>query len=185
MLQFFPTAEGYYDSVKQQYVFNYVDHLGNVRLSYSDTNKNGIAEKTEILEENNYYPFGLKQGNIASKSSYKYKYNGKELQDELGLNVYDYGARNYDPAVGRWFNYDPLAEKSRRFSPYTYALDNPIYFIDPDGMEALGNGNPPKLLSTEYDGSEKIEIYGTNNSGGYSGAVLNGIYFLDSNYLGI
>uniref|UniRef100_UPI00293BEB0E RHS repeat-associated core domain-containing protein n=1 Tax=Flavobacterium ajazii TaxID=2692318 RepID=UPI00293BEB0E len=89
----------------------------------------------------NYYPFGMKHKgyNTVSTSTnpaLKYKYNGKELQDELGLNMYDYGARNYDPSLGRWMNIDPLAELSRRFSPYTYALNNPVYFIDPDGMLA-------------------------------------------------
>ncbi|MGV0923474.1 RHS repeat-associated core domain-containing protein [Empedobacter tilapiae] len=92
----------------------------------------------KVLEENNYYPFGLKHSgynntNLAN-ANYKYKYNGKELQDELNLNLYDYGARNYDPAIGRWFNIDPLAEQMKRHSPYNYAFNNPVYFIDPDGM---------------------------------------------------
>jgi len=103
--------------------------LGNVRLSYDRT--------LAIKEESNYYPFGMKhEGYNAVKTGVenKYKYNGKELQDELGLNMYDYGARNYDPALGRWMNIDPLAEKGRRWSPYNYAMDNPVYFIDPDGM---------------------------------------------------
>ncbi|WP_317224929.1 RHS repeat domain-containing protein [Chryseobacterium aahli] len=129
-LKFSPTAEGYFDFEKNKYIYNYSDHLGNVRLSYQS---NGSS--IEVLEENNYYPFGLKHEGynaLAGNPSYQYKYNGKELQE---TGMYDYGARFYMPDIGRWGVVDPLAEKMTRHSPYNYAFNNPIRFIDPDGRE--------------------------------------------------
>ena len=67
------------------------------------------------------------------KKAYKYKYNGKEWQDELGLNFYDYGARNYDPAVGRFFNMDRFSEAFYPLSNYQYTSNNPIFFTDING----------------------------------------------------
>ena len=155
VLEFFPTAEGYVKNTvvsgvnNYNYIYNYTDHLGNIRLSYTFDN---ATSSLKIVEENNYYPFGLKHKNYnqdirtyqgiesgeirvipAERLSYQYKYNGKEFQDELGLNMYDYGARNYDPALGRWMNVDPLAEKFPDQSPYSFVFNNPMRFVDPDG----------------------------------------------------
>ena len=155
VLQFFNQPEGYVEPSGSNfnYVYQYKDHLGNIRLSYSDKNNDGvITASTEIKEENNYYPFGLKHkgynANINGRH-HKYMFGGKEQQDELGLNWYDITARNYDPALGRWMNLDPLAEKMRRHSPYNYAFDNPIFFIDYDGMAPMAWPPTKKILSRE------------------------------------
>jgi len=137
-LQFFNQPEGYVEANASSfnYVYQYKDHLGNIRLNYW---KNPISGVLEIKEENNYYPFGLKHKGYNSNiiKEHKYKYNGKELQQELGLNMYDYGARNYDPALGRWFVIDAFAEKAPDITPYRYAFNNPISIIDPDGNQKM------------------------------------------------
>jgi RHS repeat-associated protein len=190
VLQFFPHAEGYVkhtvnptnNQSEYDYVYNYKDHLGNIRINYTF---DPATSSLRILEENNYYPFGLKhQENLQARSirflpstiasnewikgvgffeqppmaalvpnsGYQYKYNGKEWQDELGLNLYDYGARNYDPALGRWMNIDPLAEKMRRHSPYNYCFNNPLRFTDPDGMA------PDDIIVTAKDGTKLFTL---------------------------
>jgi RHS repeat-associated protein len=87
-------------------------------------------------------PFGLKHNGYNAQivgRNHNYGYGGKEENDELGLEWLDFDARNYDASLGRWMNIDPLAEEMRRHSPYNYAFDNPIYFVDPDGMKPLAN----------------------------------------------
>ena len=101
-----------------------------------------------LLEQKDYYAFGMENPILSTQAlKYRYtsnrmRYSGKENQDKefsngLGLAWDDYGARMYDPQIGRWMVTDPLSEKSRRWSPYTYASNNPIRFIDPDGMESV------------------------------------------------
>lgn len=128
-LQFFPTSEGYYDFQKARYVYNYEDHLGDVRLAYYK----GSNNLPVIDRETNYYPFGLEfegySGSNTQLESYRYGYNGKERQKETGF--VDYGWRQYMPNLGRWMQYDPLVEDTE--DPYAYVHNSPIKLGDPDG----------------------------------------------------
>ena len=71
---------------------------------------------------------------------YSFRYNDKELDSKNGLNWYDYGARHYDAALGRFTTVDPLAEKMPTWSPYTYCFNNPLRYIDPDGKKVVITG---------------------------------------------
>ncbi|GJM64199.1 RHS repeat-associated core domain-containing protein [Persicobacter diffluens] len=121
-LDFLQTAEGKLDMTDHAYYYNVMDHLGNVRLL---VDKDGAVEQST-----DYYPFGLiaRGGSTAAN---KYLYNNKELQEEIGW--YDYGARMYDPAIGRFMVHDPLAEAYYSLSPYGYVAGNPIAAKDENG----------------------------------------------------
>lgn len=194
VLEVVPTSEGYVKNTvvagvnSFNYVYNYTDHLGNVRLSYG---QDPATLAVKVLEESNYYPFGLKHKNynmsekVYKKTGggvsldevcatcpvpykYNYKYNGKEFQDEMGLNFYDYGARNYDPAIGRWMNIDPLAEQYRRWSPYNYCVDNPMRFVDPDGMgvnDVIIRGDLAVRATEKLNSASSLKITRDSNTG--------------------
>ena len=118
------TEAGFVSLNDNKYHYYLQDYQGNNRV---------VADQNGNVEEvNHYYPFG---GVFANTSSIQpYKYNGKEVDTKNGLNWYDYGARQYDAAIGRWHVVDPMAEKYYGLSPYNYCLNNPMKFIDPNGM---------------------------------------------------
>ena len=109
------------------YHFYQHDHLGSVRAVVDE---NGVTE-----ERDDYYPFGATYGQDATPNVRRYKYNGKELDRMHGLNLLDYGARWYDPLLGRFTTMDPLCEKYYSISPYAYCANNPVRYIDPDGKK--------------------------------------------------
>ncbi|MBD8388704.1 RHS repeat domain-containing protein [Dysgonomonas sp. BGC7] len=118
---------GYIDMETGEYHFYITDHLGNNRLVAK-------ADGT-VVQKNHYYPFGMEFAENSGDSDQPYKYNGKELDKMHGLNMYDYSARYYEPAIGRFITVDPLAEKYYSISPYAYVANNPIKFVDTDGRK--------------------------------------------------
>ena len=121
------TDAGFVSLNDNKYHYYLQDHQGNNRV---------VASQDGVVEEvNHYYPFG---GIFASTSSVQpYKYNGKELDRKGGLDWYDYGARMYDAALGRWHVVDPMADKDYSWSVYVYCQNNTIKYIDPDGKQVI------------------------------------------------
>jgi RHS repeat-associated protein len=108
--------------------------IGNVRVVI----RKGANNLAEVVQERHYYPFGMEMSelsyNFGSTVPNKYLYNGKELENDYGIYLYDYGARFYDPQLGRWHSVDPKADWYYSMSPYNYAANNPIFFKDPNGQ---------------------------------------------------
>jgi RHS repeat-associated protein len=137
-ISFIQTEEGRARKSPAGYKYEYdlKDHLGDTRLT-TTWNPADVNQLTPLtLQRNDYYAFGytIQSTQYAVYPKNQYLYNHKELQEETWL--YDYGARQYDPAIGRWTSVDPLAGKSMRWSPYNYVEDNPVIKVDPDGMES-------------------------------------------------
>ena len=130
------TEEGYVTLSDSKYHYYLKDHQGNNRVV--------ISQSGTVEETNHYYPFG---GAFASTSNVQpYKYNGKELDSKKGLNWYDYGARHYDAALGRFTTNDRFAEKYYSMSPYQYGANNPVNNIDVNGDTIVVNPNPNGLI---------------------------------------
>lgn len=157
------TEAGYVSLNDKKYHYYLQDHQGNNRVV---VDQNGTVEET-----NNYYPFG---GVFAGTASIQpYKYNDKEFDSKKGLNWYDYGARHYDPALGRFMTIDQTAEKYPEISPYTYVDNNPIKFIDPDGKEKVIVLDPNKRKNAPLikaannytdDGAIHVWAHGNNTT---------------------
>ncbi|MDR1762998.1 MAG: hypothetical protein LBR64_03440 [Dysgonamonadaceae bacterium] len=119
------TENGYYEN--NNYYFYVRNHLGSNAI-VADINGN-------IVQQNHFYPFGQTMAISTGQGAQPYKFTGKELDLENGLNLYDFEARTYDPSVGRFTSVDLAAEKYYSISPYAYCFNNPFRLIDPDGKK--------------------------------------------------
>ncbi len=126
-----------------KYQYHLTDHLGNPRVTF-DTDGN-------VLQEDSYYPFGMTMNGLSytnpdpalldTEDKNKFLYNGKELDDEFGVNLYDYGWRQYDASIARWHVPDPVVEYHFDYTPYAYVYNNPLNYIDPFGLDTINANN--------------------------------------------
>ena len=184
------TDEGYVAlNESNKYYYYLKDHQGNNRVV---VDKDGVVKET-----NNYYPFG---GLFASTASAQpYKYNGKEFDSKNGLNWYDYGARIYDPALGRFTTVDPMAEDYNAISVYAYCLNNPVRYVDPFGMQSddtiIDGGSIPEIIINGsrvappisgfwgnlqyllFGRSMELPVYGIDMQGNPTGTIIGSLRF--------
>lgn len=134
------------------------DHLGNTRLVVNTVGTGG-----NIVQQTDYYPFGMDIKSYSNGAENKYRYNGKEIQDDVingkSLQWYEYGARFYDPTVPHFLQVDPHADKYYNTSPYAYCLNNPLRYIDPNGKDGDVEINKDKMKI-----SVSVYIYGSGAS---------------------
>ena len=125
------------------------DQLGSVRAL--------IDEDGNVVRQNDYYPFGAKvtREDYANSDDNRFQFSGKESQELLDLNAYDFGARMYDASLGRWNMVDPLGEKYVNLSPYNYCANSPQLFNDPNGTVLMLRGNIGEIIMALYNGLDE------------------------------
>jgi RHS repeat-associated protein len=155
---------------KDGYVQIYVANESGMEVRFDDLEI--TYTEAIVVQENHFSPFGLALKGIEKQGQpdHKFKYNGKEFQEELGLNWNDYGARNYDPQLGRWHSIDPSAERYEAITPYGYTFNNPLRFIDLKGKD-------PGDIVVIYSGanmSREKQTETMNNLSGNVGKAIHG-----------
>lgn len=146
------------------------DHLGSIRMV---VNENGTVEQV-----NHYYPFGGVYGDLTYNSELqRNKYIGKEFDHTSGLDWYDHGARMYDAAKGNWDRVDKLAEKYCSINPYIYSINNPITYLDLDGLRPRiyieTNGLGHTFVTIGEGRNTIVYTYGRYGALGSSGSILH------------
>jgi RHS repeat-associated protein len=141
-----------------RYEYHYKDHLGNLRLAFTDLDGDGLAEATEVLQEAAYYPYGMKHEGLGTPvvgPEHRFLFQGKEMEQDFGVDWADFGARRYDGQVGRWWGVDAMAEEFPSESPYLVMNDDPINIIDPKGESGLAVNRKKEVVVRT-----KIYFYG-------------------------
>ena len=157
------TEYGYVSLPDGMYHYYLQDHQGNNRV---------VADRNGKVEEvNHYYPFGGMFANTGNVQPYKY--NGKELDTQKGLNWYDYGARHYDPALERWHVQDPMQEKYYNSSQYVYCANNPVKYIDPNGCDVKPAGTAELIMIQNTLPKEARSYVRLNKDGMIDRTLLN------------
>jgi RHS repeat-associated protein len=144
------------------------DHLGNNRVLFSD---DGSGNAT-ILQNQDFYPFGLQiAGDYVQNTSTedKYRFNGKEYNDDFGLNLTDFGNRWHDPTIGRFTTIDRFAEKYASMSPFGFGANNPIKYIDVNGDSITVTSGKRTLVYENGNFYEKGQLVSRNKRGKITG----------------
>ena len=178
-LELIHTEEGVINVTGSTYDYEYFlkDHLGNTRVTFKPD-----GNSLTLLQKVDYYPFGMVADKTNGESDNKYLYNGKELQDEIDLDWYDYGARFYDAQIGRFTTQDAYAEKYINLTPYQYGANNPIRYIDINGDSIQAQQAEAQQMITNTLTAEDAKYIQFDENGNINLELLNSHSSESGNY---